>query len=138
MIKKKIAIILISTITFIFIVSIGVSLYIYNENKKILDNDEVTLYIYQYEVNDYKFDKKSERTLYKTINFNKNTIYEETITSLDSNYHNTLKIQNGKAYISDANCTYHYCMASSITLGDTLFSNISITCMCSGLYIIVE
>jgi len=130
--------IIIFTTIFLFISSCIVSIIIIGINKSILDKNTKELYIYQYTVDNYNFKKNEEPILYKKIDFNKETQYEETIYSLDNSHYNTVVINNGKVYISSSDCTYKYCMNEVIDLDEGLINNIDITCLCNGLYIVIK
>jgi hypothetical protein len=132
---KKNKLIIIVTIIFICIIlliSITTSIFINNNNKQ---REKGYLYIYQYYTNNYNFDFSKEKLLYDKIVFDKNTTLTLEIISIDGTGSNLLIIENGKAYITEANCFNKICMDSTISLEDNIFNMSQIVCMPNGLFI---
>lgn len=136
--EKKIYLILSVTIILFLISLIIISIMINNNNKKIKNNDNLYLKIYQYEVENFHFDYNGNRNLLYEIKFDYNTNFDEIIYSIDSSIYNRVIIKDGMCYVLDATCKNKICMQNKISLNQELLNPISITCMPSGLYIILE
>ena len=86
MTNNKKRIIIISIIFFIVLITLIISQIIIINNINKMKDDKLYISIYQYEVENYNIDYNTKRKLYKRIEFNIDTVYTETIYSLDNNY----------------------------------------------------
>lgn len=138
MIKERKTILIISiSILILFLISILIFFIINNNNKKLKDG-ELVISIYQYDVVKYNIDFNSERVLLYQIDFNEDTVFDEIIYSKDHTLYNHVVIQNGICKVVDANCLNHICMNSYISCDKEIINTRTITCMPSGLYIVLE
>ncbi len=134
--KKETKVIIITSLilVIVFISLILVSVIINNTNKKIKEG-KLIINIYQYDVIDYNINYDSERILYKSLEFNNDTIYDEIIYSKDGKLFNHVVIKDGECKVIDANCVNHICMSSHLSNKIELLNPKTIICMPSGLYI---
>ena len=135
MTNNKKRIIIISIIFFIVLITLIISQIIIINNINKMKDDKLYISIYQYEVENYNIDYNTKRKLYKRIEFNIDTVYTETIYSLDNNYYNKVVIENGKCYVSEANCLNQICLKNVLTIDKDKVGAKTIVCMPSGLYI---
>lgn len=135
--EKKIVLIISSIIFLLILISTIVFIIINNNNKKMKD-EELVIKIYQYEVINYNINFKGEKRLICEFDFNKDTNYDEIIYSIDNSLYNHVIVKDGICKVVDANCMNHICMSSYISCDKTIINPSSITCMPSGLYIVME
>lgn len=135
---KKIITFTIIAVVSILLLSVILFFIQNNINNRNKEQKDIYVTIYQYEVSNFNFDMTKERKLYKRILFTKDTVYDETIHSLDNKLFNHVSIKNGLVCVLEANCHNHICMNQEISLDQSIINNTTISCFPSGLYICLE
>ena len=125
-----------SFIGIVMVVAVCISFYIQKQNEKIY-NESPYVVIYQYEVSDFNINLDSKPIEIYREKFTKDLKYEAVITALDGKGTNKIIIENGRIYISEANCHNKICKSTVIDK-DGLIKATQIVCNPNGLIIKLE
>lgn len=142
MIKKRVNLIVVVVsiiIGLLLILSVISFFVIRSRNKDLLDNQSLHIVIYQYHVNEYKYDRsKPPVKIYDEV-FTKELFYETRIVAIDnSDRYSVVQIKEGIVRVIDTNCYHEICKHSDINIEGGMFNNTSIQCFPNGLEIILE
>ena len=135
--EKKAIFITCATILVIVLTSLTIMFLGLKSNWQKKHNGTLYIVIKQYEVVDGHFKKGDEGVVLFEAPFTDELVYEKRV---ETKYgYNIVVIENGKAYVKDADCPYPHalngCMSSQITNDNNFLDTALIRCMPHGIQI---